>query len=155
MVCSQPGSSSIGFPRQEYWSGLPFPSPKDFLTQGLNLGLLNGRFFTVQTKRKADIVPKHHSFRMIERNIYSAEILTKGCLMPELRLLSHEYSTWPMRSIYIFFHCQPFFFFLAFIPFFFFFYFTILYWFCHTLTWIHHGCTCIPHPEPPGTKRMR
>ena len=24
------------------------------------------------------------------------------------------------------------------------FYFTILYWFCHTLTWIHHGCTCIP-----------
>ena len=20
------------------------------------------------------------------------------------------------------------------------FYFTILYWFCHTLTWIHHGC---------------
>ena len=27
-------------------------------------------------------------------------------------------------------------------------YFTILYWFCHTLTWIRHGCTCVPHPEP-------
>ena len=27
--------------------------------------------------------------------------------------------------------------------------FTILYWFCHTLTWIHHGCTRVPHPEPP------
>ena len=27
-------------------------------------------------------------------------------------------------------------------------YFTILYWFCHTLTWIHHRCTCVPHPEP-------
>ena len=27
-------------------------------------------------------------------------------------------------------------------------YFTILYWFCHTLTWIHHGFTCVPHPEP-------
>ena len=25
---------------------------------------------------------------------------------------------------------------------------TILYWFCHTLTWIHHSCTCVPHPEP-------
>ena len=24
------------------------------------------------------------------------------------------------------------------------FYFTILYWFCHTLAWIHHGCTCDP-----------
>ena len=31
----------------------------------------------------------------------------------------------------------------------FFFFFTILYWFCHTLTWILHGCTCAPHPEPP------
>ena len=22
--------------------------------------------------------------------------------------------------------------------------------FCHTLTWICHGCTCVPHPEPPS-----
>ena len=29
-----------------------------------------------------------------------------------------------------------------------FFYFTILYWFCHTSTCIHHGCTRVPHPEP-------
>ena len=27
-------------------------------------------------------------------------------------------------------------------------YFTILYWFCHTSTWICHRCTCVPHPEP-------
>ena len=27
-------------------------------------------------------------------------------------------------------------------------YFTILYRFCHTLTWICHGCTCVPHAEP-------
>ena len=33
---------------------------------------------------------------------------------------------------------------------FFFFNFIILYWFCHTLTWIHHGCTYVPHPEPPS-----
>ena len=33
------------------------------------------------------------------------------------------------------------------------FYFTILYWFCHTLAWIHHGCTCVPHPEPPSQSR--
>ena len=30
------------------------------------------------------------------------------------------------------------------------FYFTILYWFCHTLTWIHHRCTCVPKHEPPS-----
>ena len=23
--------------------------------------------------------------------------------------------------------------------------------FCHTLTWIRYGCTCVPHPEPPPT----
>ena len=22
--------------------------------------------------------------------------------------------------------------------------------FCHTLTWISHGCTCVPHPVPPS-----
>ena len=27
---------------------------------------------------------------------------------------------------------------------------TILYWFCHTSTWIRHGCTHAPHPEPPS-----
>ena len=25
-----------------------------------------------------------------------------------------------------------------------------MYWFCHTLTWICHGCTCVPHPELPS-----
>ena len=30
-------------------------------------------------------------------------------------------------------------------------YFTLqLCWFCHTLTWIRYGCTCVPHPEPPS-----
>ena len=29
--------------------------------------------------------------------------------------------------------------------------FIILYQFCHTLTGIHHGCTCVSHPEPPST----
>ena len=30
------------------------------------------------------------------------------------------------------------------------FYFIILYWFCHTLAWIHHWCTCVPKHEPPS-----
>ena len=40
------------------------------------------------------------------------------------------------------------FFFLIFI--FTFFCFTIRYWFCHTLTWISHGCTWVLNPEPPS-----
>jgi len=31
MDCSPPVSLSMGFPRQEYWSGLLFPSPGDLL----------------------------------------------------------------------------------------------------------------------------
>ena len=34
---------SMEFSRQEYWSGLPFPSPLDFTTQGWNPGLLHCR----------------------------------------------------------------------------------------------------------------
>ena len=34
---------SMGFSRQEFWSGLPSPSPGDLLTQGLNPGLLHCR----------------------------------------------------------------------------------------------------------------
>ena len=39
--------------------------------------------------------------------------------------------------------------FVLFFPFFLF-CFTILSWFCHTSTCIHHGCTCVPHPETPS-----
>ena len=41
---------SMGFPRQESWSGLPFPSPGDLLNSGIKLvpsALANG-FFTTE-----------------------------------------------------------------------------------------------------------
>ena len=44
-LCETPGTvarqapPSVEFSRQEYWSGLPFPSPGDLPTQGWNLGL--------------------------------------------------------------------------------------------------------------------
>ena len=38
MDCSPPGSSlSMGFPRQEYWSRLPFPFPGYLLDPGIEL----------------------------------------------------------------------------------------------------------------------
>ena len=43
-VAHQPTSPlSMGFPRQEYWSGLPSPSPGVFPAKGPNLGLYVGR----------------------------------------------------------------------------------------------------------------
>ena len=35
MDWSLPGSSSMEFSRQEYWSGLPFPSPVDLTDPGI------------------------------------------------------------------------------------------------------------------------
>ena len=35
MDCSPPGSSAMGFSGQEYWSGLPFPSPGDLPDPGI------------------------------------------------------------------------------------------------------------------------
>ena len=38
MNCNPPGSLSMGFPRQEYWIVLPFPSPEDLLHSGIEPG---------------------------------------------------------------------------------------------------------------------
>ena len=35
MDCNLPGSSAHGFSKQEYWSGLPFPSPGDLPNPGI------------------------------------------------------------------------------------------------------------------------
>jgi len=40
---------SMGFSRQEYWSGLPFPCPGNFLTQGSKPGLPHCRYTLSQT----------------------------------------------------------------------------------------------------------
>ena len=37
MDCSLPSPPSMGFPRQEYWSGLPFPPPGDLPDPGIEL----------------------------------------------------------------------------------------------------------------------
>ena len=41
MDCSLPGSSVHGFSRQEYWSGLSFPSPEDLPDPGIQPDLLH------------------------------------------------------------------------------------------------------------------
>ena len=45
---------SMGFPRQEYWSVLLFPSPEDLPDPGIKLmsPALAGRFFTAEPPRK-------------------------------------------------------------------------------------------------------
>ena len=46
---------SIGFPRQEYWSGLPFSSPRDLPDPGIELTFLAlaGGFFITEPPGKS------------------------------------------------------------------------------------------------------
>ena len=50
---------ATGFPRQEYWSGLPFPPPAELLHPGIKLAspvapALSDRFFTAEPPGKPD-----------------------------------------------------------------------------------------------------
>ena len=50
----------MGFPRQEYWSVLPFPPPEDLRDPGfkpvsLAAPTLAGRFFTTEPPRKSQL----------------------------------------------------------------------------------------------------
>ena len=52
IACQAP--LSMRFPKQEYWSGLPFPFPGDLPNPGIKLTspALEGRFFTTQPPGK-------------------------------------------------------------------------------------------------------
>ena len=49
-ACQSP--LSMGFPRQEYWSGLPFPPPGDVPNPGIKVAspALAGGFFTTEAR---------------------------------------------------------------------------------------------------------
>ena len=53
VACQAP--ASMGFSTQEYWSGLPFPSPGDFPSPGIECTspILTGRFFTTSATWEA------------------------------------------------------------------------------------------------------
>ena len=54
MDSSLPGSSAMGFLRQEYWSGWPFPSPGDLPEPGIKprSPASAGGFFTTEPAEK-------------------------------------------------------------------------------------------------------
>ena len=54
MNSSPSGSPTMEFSKQEYWSGLPFPSPGNLLNPGVKprSPALTGRFFTTTPPRK-------------------------------------------------------------------------------------------------------
>ena len=62
VACQSP--RSMGFPRQEYWSVLPFPSPEDLLDPGIEPAspVLEGGFFPTEPSWK----PNNESINLLE-----------------------------------------------------------------------------------------
>ena len=66
----------MGFPRQEYWSGLPFPPPRDLRDPGIKHAYfmspsLSGRFFT--TRATWEVLFKNMAlskFELVEGGIH-------------------------------------------------------------------------------------
>ena len=82
---------STGFPRQEYWSGLPFPFPGDFSDPGTEPAspAVAGRFFTAEPLGK----PIHMLTLMHIR------LRTKSVnLMGSIRLQRTDYFCFPLLN---------------------------------------------------------
>ena len=73
VACQPP--LSMGFPRQEYWSRLPFPSPGHLPGPGIETvtpvcPALAGGFFTTETTREAlNVIPQTFSFSVEENKV--------------------------------------------------------------------------------------
>ena len=81
VACQAP--LSMGFSRQEYWSGLSFPSPGDLPYQELNPGLLHCRQMIYQLT--------YAIFSVIiiaqTESIYGQSLFPKHCLLSTTHLL--------------------------------------------------------------------
>ena len=86
---------SLGFPRQEYWNGLPFPSPGDFLDSGIDLMVpaLAGIFFATKplekpkywhhtTKKKTNMFLIFHNIKYSREVRYKKKLMTVECGLP-------------------------------------------------------------------------
>ena len=117
---------STEFSRQQYWSGLPFPSPGHLPDPGTE---------PESPALQADSLPLRHQGS--PRSLKNVTVL--------------GYKSKQNKTLRNYFHLVS----LLFLTFF---SFIFISWrlitlqhcsgFCHTLTWISHGYTCIPHPDP-------
>ena len=83
MDSRSPGSSVHGISQQEYWEGLPFPSPGDLPRPGIKpeASALAGRFFTTEPPGKPSQLM--NKFRIMKEFPMS----TKACLPRQPQLL--------------------------------------------------------------------
>ena len=73
MNCSHQPPLSIGLSKQEYWSGLPFPSPGDLPDPGIKprVSCIAGRFFTVWASREGQTYHYSYIFFILRCHFFS------------------------------------------------------------------------------------
>ena len=81
VACQAP--VSMGFPRQEYWSGLPFPFSEDLPNPGAKpeSSVLAGWFFTTEVTRET---PSHPLAYKITQSIKINQVIFQGLLPSEM-----------------------------------------------------------------------
>ena len=77
------GSLSMGFPRQEYQSGMPFPSPQFFPLEKLTMKTISDSFF----QKQQNVVEKHS----VGEGVLSIKCnMKKSCAMELLGILNTQ-----------------------------------------------------------------
>ena len=107
IACQAP--PSMGFSREEYWSELPFPSPRD---------LAHPRIKSSSPAMQADSLPSEPWGKVENHKLI--------CSKHFFLFFKFIFIGWRLVTLQ---YCSG---------------------FCHTLTWISHGVTCIPYPDPPS-----
>ena len=118
---------SVAFSRQEYWNGLPFPSSGYLSDQGIKpmssaSSTLTGGFFTTEPP---GILRCLYILEFNPLLVAHLQIFSPILRVVFLSFFSFIFISWRLITSQ---HCSG---------------------FCHTLTWISPGVTCIPHPDPP------
>ena len=84
----------MGFSSQEYWNGLPFPSPRDLPNLGIKprSPALQADFFTTEPPRKSDVSTAHleKHMLMLGEEILKAFSHGQSCKVASERALSES-----------------------------------------------------------------
>ena len=92
---------STGFPRQEYWSGLPFPSPEGLPHPGIKLTspALAGGIFTTEPpgKPKETIIMKLISLRRRHEHSFSNTIINVNRNPRNMKFHTGYSSNWVIK----------------------------------------------------------
>ena len=94
---------SMGFSRQEYWSGLPFPSPGDLRDPGTRVSRTAGRSFTIWATREALYV-YIYTYKIIYNHVIEIKHI---CILYKILLIYIAHNIYVIQTIWKWNIIQP------------------------------------------------